>query len=161
MDYEIQRCTHHCTATGRELVEGEEFYSVLVAVGGSVERHDYSQEAWQGPPADSLGWWKSRIPTKESKRARLAPNEVLLQLFQEFEGAADKEDVRFVMSLLLMRRRVLRLEETERDNEGREVSVYYCPRDEMTYRVHTVAPDENRAKEIEAELSRLLFATAA
>lgn len=143
------------------MAEGEEFYSVLVAVGGNVERHDYSLEGWQGPPADSLGWWKSRIPTKDAKRARLAPNDVLLQLFQEFEGEADKQDVRFVLSLLLMRRRVLRLEETERDADGREVSVYYCPRDETTYRVHTAMPDEDRAKEIEAELSRLLFATAA
>ncbi len=30
IDYEIQRCTRHCAASGRELVEGETFYSVLL-----------------------------------------------------------------------------------------------------------------------------------
>ena len=56
IDYEIQRCTRHCAASGRELVEGETFYSVLLQRGASLERVDYSAEAWNGPPPDALGW---------------------------------------------------------------------------------------------------------
>lgn len=159
MDFEVQRCTRHCAVTGRQLVEGEEIYSVLAAQGASVERQDYSQEAWQGPPEGSLGWWKSKIPARETKKNRLAPSDVLLQLFQGLEAAADKQDMRYVLALLLIRRRVLRLEDTETDDQRQETMVLYCPREETTYRIASVMPSDERTKEIQDELARLLQAT--
>jgi hypothetical protein len=62
--------------------------------------------------------------------------------------------------LLLIRRRVVRLEETQRDDTGREVSALYCPRRETTYEVPTAMPSAERTAEIQEELSRLLFANA-
>lgn len=165
MDYEIQRCTRSCAASGRPLDEGEEFYSVLVAEEAecgatTVRRYDYAIETWRGAPEGALGWWKSRIPSREAKKAHLAPGEVLLQLFNEFEGVAEKQDMRYVLSLLLVRRRVLRLEETEQDETGREILVLYSPRDEAMHRVTAVVPGEERTKTIQHELDRLLFAGA-
>jgi hypothetical protein len=61
---------------------------------------------------------------------------------------------------LLVRRRVMRLEEEEHDDQGREVLVLYCPRRETTYRVPVVAPDESRINQIQDELARLLFSHA-
>ena len=66
-----------------------------------------------------------------------------------------------MLSLLLIRRRVLRLEHTEQDPQLGEVSVLYCPRREATYRVTTQVPGDERAAEIQEELARLLFAGAA
>ena len=135
MDYEIRRCSRHCAKTGRDLAPGEEFYSVLFAEGAEVVRADYSVEAWEGPPEGAVGWWKSQIPNPQATRVRLAPNEVLLQLFDQLEGQPDKQDMRYVLSLLLVRRRVMRTEESEVDSEGRPMLVLYCPRREATYKV--------------------------
>jgi hypothetical protein len=158
MDFEVQRCTRHCATTGRQLTEGEEFYSVLASHGAAVERQDYSLEAWQGPPEGALGWWKSRIPTREAKKNRLAPSEVLLQLFQGLEAAADKQDMRYVLALLLIRRRILRLEDTEADDQKQETLVLYCPRDETTYRIRSILPSDERTRQIQEELAQLLQA---
>ena len=165
MDYEIQRCTRFCAASGRPLDEGEEFYSVLVAEKAqcgdtAVRRYDYALETWKGAPEGTLGWWKSRIPSRDSKKPHVAPGEVLLQLFNEFEGVAEKQDMRYVLSLLLVRRRVLRLEETEHDESGSEILVLYSPSDEATHRVTAVVPGEERTRTIQEELDRLLFAGA-
>jgi len=160
MDYEVERCTRHCAASGRELNEGEEFFSVLRAERGGVHRHDYAAEAWAGPPEGTFAWWKSRMPTREAKRGQLAPNEVLLSLFYELEQTASHDDMRYVLALLLVRRRVLRQEDIEHDAQDRGVLVLYCPRDETTHRVPVVTPGERRTEEIQAELSRLLFADA-
>lgn len=160
MDYEVERCTRHCAASGRELHEGEEFYSVLLAQRGEVHRRDYAAEAWTAPPDGAFAWWKSRMPTREAKQGQLAPNEALLALFNELERSEGSEDLRYVLALLLVRRRVLREEEIEHDETGRGVLVLYCPRDECTHRVPVVTPEPRRADEIQAELSRLLFATA-
>ena len=90
----------------------------------------------------------------------MAPNEVLLELFVGLEGVPEKEDLHLVMALLLVRRRVLRLEGREKDDAGRDVLVLHSPRDEATYRVADCVPTRARAKEIQDELSRLLFAGA-
>lgn len=158
MDYEVERCTRHCAATERELREGEEFFSVLVSERGEVRRHDYAADAWTGPPEAALAWWKSRLPTREAKKGELAPNEVLLRLFQGLEDVPQQLDMRYVLALLLVRRRVLREEDTEPDTAGLEVLVLYCPRDETTHRVVVTMPDERRTEEIQAELGRLLLA---
>jgi hypothetical protein len=158
MDYEVERCTRHCAQSGRELTEGEEFFSVLVTEKRDVRRHDYAVEAWPGPPQGAVAWWKSRMPTREAKRGQLAPNEVLLELFAELENVPEKADMRYVLALLLVRRRVLREEDVERDESGREVMVLYSPRDEATCRVPVREPSGRRTDEIQTELARLLYA---
>jgi hypothetical protein len=160
IDYEVQRCTRHCAVTERELQPGEAFYSTLTSEGGQVVRRDYSQEAWQGPPPGVLGWWKAHMPQRDARKLHWAPNDVMLELLESLESQGAMEDMRYVLALLLIRRRVVRLEETEHDASGREVSVLYCPRRETTYRVATVMPTDERTAEIQEELSRLLFANA-
>ena len=158
VDYEIQRCTRHCASSGRELLEGETFYSVLLPRGAELLRLDYSAEAWNGPPADALGWWKSQMPTREAKKAQLAPSDVLLELFVGLGDQPQQVDKRYVLALLLVRRRIMRLEETQTDDQGQETLVLYCHRDESMHRVAVVLPSDERADEIQAELSQLLYA---
>lgn len=159
MDFEVQRCTRHCAESGRELAEGETFYSVLVVEGSEVRRIDYAPEAWSGPPQQpNLGWWKSQMPTRESKKARLAPREVLLQLFTELAVQADQPDLLYVLALLLVRHRILRLEDHETGDDGGEVLVLYSPRDETTHRIQVTTPDAQRVEQIQDTLARLLTA---
>ena len=160
MDYEVQRCTRHCAATGRELQPGEDVFSVLRSEGGRLIRYDYSAEAWKGPLEAAVGWWKSQIPRPDAKRLHWAPNDVMLQFFEDLEQQPTRQDMRYVLALLLVRRRVMRLEEESRDEKGRETLVLYCPRREATYRVAVVPPDEARIQEIQQELAALLFSRA-
>ena len=156
MDYEVQRCTRHCHGSGRELAPGEEFYSVLVAEGAELQRYDYAADAWPGPPEGTIGWWKSNMPDRSAGKKHWAPNDVMLQFFEQLEARADKQDMRYVLALLLVRRRVMRQEETEEDEQGREIMVLYCPRREATYRIPAVVPQESRVAEIQEELAELL-----
>ncbi len=64
--------------------------------------------------------------------------------------------MRYVLSLLLVRRRVFRLVDQRRDAAGRECLVLHCPRRDATYEVATVAPDPARTEAIQQELARLL-----
>jgi len=156
MDYEVQRSTRHCTATGREFAPGETYYSVLVSEGADLKRYDYAADAWQGPPAEAVGWWKSQIPDRSAVRKHWAPNDVMLQCWDELAEQLDKQDMRYVLTLLLIRRRVFRLEEEKLDPEGRELVVVYCPRRETTYQVLTVPPEPPRVDQIQEELAALL-----
>jgi len=154
--YDVQRCTRHCHETGKEFAPGDTFYSVLLADGAGLSRADFSEEAWKGPPDGAVGWWKSELPDQRSKRKHWAPNDVMLQFFEELANQPDKQDMLYVLALLLVRRRVMRHEETEEDEQGREVMVLYCPRREETYKVPVVVPEESRIDEIQDELAKLL-----
>ena len=161
IDFEVQRCTRQCAKTERELRPGEVFYSVLLTEGSEVVRRDYAAEAWEGAPENALGWWKSQMPESNANRLHWAPNDVMLHFFIELEGQQDKLDERFVLALLLVRRRIVRLEDSETDTDGREVMVLYCPRNEKEYKVPVVSPTQERIQEIQEKLARLLFANAA
>ena len=156
VEYDIQRCTRRCHATGRELAPREVVYSVLVETGESITRQDYSADGWQGPPEDALGWWKGTIADASSKRMHWAPNDVMLHYFEQLDGNPAKEDVRYVLALLLVRRRIVRVESTEKDDAGGETLVVYSPRNEAEYRVKIAMPPAEREEAIQTELSQLL-----
>lgn len=152
MDYEIHRAARQCATTGQPLVEGEEFFSALFADGAGFRRVDYSTAAWTGPPADAIAVWKSRVPEREAKPPR-APNEVLLQWFVKLAEAPEQNDLRYVLALLLVRRRVFRQEESK---DGDSRLTLYCSRDEQTYHVDAVLPSRERIAAIQEELTRWL-----
>ncbi len=156
MEYEVQHAARRCSATGREFAPGETYYSVLVSEGTEWKRLDYAADAWQGPPAEAVGWWRSQIPDRNAHKKHWAPNDVMLHFWDELASQPDKQDMRYVLTLLLVRRRVFRLEEEKFDAEGREWLAVYCPRRETGYEVPAVIPDEARIEAIQEELASLL-----
>ncbi|MEX0819797.1 MAG: hypothetical protein WD070_09380 [Pirellulaceae bacterium] len=160
-DFDIQRCTRHCAKTEREFRPGEIFLSVLIPQGASVVRHDYSREAWDELPENAIAWWKSQMPEPNAKKVNWAPNDVMLHYFEQLESDPARADVRYVLALLMVRRRIVRIEDTETDDAGQEQLVLYCPKNETEYKVAILNPSPERATEIQDELSKLLYADAA
>ncbi len=163
LDFEIQRSTRRCAATDRPLEPGEVCYSVLELQGAEIVRKDYAESAWSGPPAEAFGWWKSRVPELSAKKIKLAPNEVLLELFDQLSEQPGHEDMRYVLALLLVRRRVLREEcaaelstTGSTQQQGVETMSVFCPLREATYEVAAVTPSAERIEEIQSQLSELL-----
>jgi len=156
MDYEVQRSTRRCATTGREFAPGETYYSVLVAKGAELKRCDYAAEAWQGAPPEAVGWWKSQVPDHTAARKHWAPNDVMLHFWDELAEQPGKQDMRYVLTLLLVRRRVFRLEEEQHGPQGQELLVVYCPRREATYQIPAVIPESARVDQIQEELAALL-----
>ena len=158
LDFEVQRCTRKCCETEAILQPGDEFYSALVAQGAHVIRKDYCVAAWKGPPDGSLGWWKSQVPDMHSHKMHWAPNDVILHYFEQLEDDESQADMRYVLALLMIRRRIVRLEETQHDEQNQEIFVLYCPRNEREYRVIVAPLTQQRMEEIQNQLAELLFA---
>jgi hypothetical protein len=156
IDYDIQRCSRRCCATERELKDGESCFSVLVPEGGAVVRRDYSAEAWQGPPENAIGWWKNTIVDPNAGRPHWAPNDVMLNYFERLLDDPAAADARYVLALLLVRRRVLRVEGHDQDDAGRATLLLYCARNEAQYRVAEFMPSPERAAAIQQQLAELL-----
>ena len=162
LDFEIQRSTRRCAATDRALEPGELCYSVLEVRGADVVRKDFAASEWKGPPSEAFGWWKSRVPEPHGKKIKLAPNEVLLRLFDELAERPESEDMRYVLALLLVRRRVLRLdgpglgEEKPSQLADVQTMTVFCPVRELSYDVVAAMPSDERIDEIQQQLGELL-----
>ncbi|TWU48622.1 hypothetical protein Poly51_45230 [Rubripirellula tenax] len=107
-EYKVNRSSRHCHALKRPLREGEWYYSVISESGDDYVRHDYSAEAWKGPPDGSIGWWKKQMPKSDQRKMVLAPPEVLIDLLRQMDQFPEKAQSRYLLALMLMRRRLLR-----------------------------------------------------
>ena len=160
MDFEVKRCTRRCARSDRELKPGETFYSVLLPDGSDVRREDYSLEAWTEAPEQALGVWRSQMPDADTRKVDWAPSDVILHYHRQLQDKPEAADTLYVLTLLMIRRRLMRLEESEEDEQGREVMVLFCPKDENEYRVVVTHPAKERVELIQQELTELLFASS-
>lgn len=136
--YHVGSPTRICAATGRPLATGEPYVAALVQVPDAEEfqRVDFSLEAWkqgarprtpEGRRLAVLGSWRGVIPEPGAKRRILIDDESLLDLFEqtgdegpppeagaEVATEADRRAFRFLLALILMRKKLLICERTDR-----------------------------------------------
>lgn len=163
--FDIQRGARRCAQTDRAIAPGEEYYSVLLRaegeIGTEVQRLDYALEAWRPPGPEAIGWWRHRAPESDPSAPKLAPNEVLLGLFDEWADQPERRDSRYVLTLLLVRKKVFRLADTPTGDDAAttdELLRVDCPKRNETYDVPVTPPGPERAAVIQAELNQLLYA---
>ena len=136
--YSLSSPTRQCAATGRALATGAPFVGALCQDVETVEfrRLDYSLEAWeQGArpqrPLELIGTWRGVVPDPNEKRKLLLDEGSMLDLFEqtgeaaEGAGGADaaatrrREVFRFVLALILIRKRLLSCEKSGGGNGRR------------------------------------------
>ena len=157
--FQFQRCSRRCCRTGRTLEPGRVYYSAVVPRGEELVRLDYSAEAWDGPPPEAIGWWKGRVPTPQEARAQMASDEALLEWLEQLASQPEQADLRYVLALLLVRRRVLKFAEPDAADPGAEkVLKLYWPADpQRQFQVQVVWPSGQRIQQIESQLKQILF----
>ena len=160
MNFEwLPKCSRVCSQSGRVLEVGETCYSALTEDrNGRIVRSDFSAEAWPpSPKTRLLGWWRFIIPEKTENRVRLAPNDILLALFDKWVLEPSRTEELYILSLLLLRRRVFRYENSTGRREGDDMLLVYSPRRETTYSIPVVSLTDERISEIQQDLAELLY----
>ncbi len=158
LEIDIAACSRVCAATGRALQPGDVYFSLLQLQSGEMARKDFSAEAWRGPPGDCVGWWRSRVPVKDDSQPVMAPIDVMLNLFEALEEVPAEFEFRYLLGLLLLRRKSLRREDSIRDDKGREVLVLHCSRREKDYELIVSEPSPEQAAKLQQQMFDLLYA---
>ncbi|HEY8505864.1 MAG TPA: hypothetical protein VIL46_14865, partial [Gemmataceae bacterium] len=155
--YQIQGPTRRCSASGRELQPGEKFYSVLHDEGGRLVRRDYAAEAWPGPPEGAVAYWMGRIPASGQPPRPTFNDELLWDCFEHLAGSADPKQLnfRYVLALLLMRRKRLKFEDLKRTKEG-DFLVLVAPKGGGRFEVLDPHLSDEAIEEVQREVVQAL-----
>jgi hypothetical protein len=156
-DYQIQPNTRRCAITGRELRPGERYYTALLDVGGQFVRHDYSAEAWQGPPPQAFSFWSGLVASDNASRKPRFDDDMLVECFERLEDQAEpgRQSFRYVVALLLMRRKRLRFEEA-RSQDDHEILVLKCARTGARYEVLNPGMTADEMTAVQDEVIKVL-----
>ena len=157
IDYEIQANTRRCAATGRGLRPGERVYTVLVEQDGRFVRQDYSSEGWSGSPEGAFSFWTGTVPPLDGPRRPRFDDDLLLDCFNRLEGQTepDRVNFRYILALLLMRRKRLKFEEAKVAGE-QETLWLCCSRTGMQHQVLNPRLTEEEMATVQEEVFKVL-----
>lgn len=123
-EWRFQRRQGRCQACAKAFEEGERHASVLRVQADTVEREDVCCACQEGRDGSGeLFYWFTRHRT--DRRKLQLDLGTLEQLFVQLEGRAERgiREMRYVLCLLLMRKRRLKLERVQRGAEGESMLV--------------------------------------
>lgn len=157
-DVAIEGPTRICSATGRELKPGERFFAVLHDENGRLVRRDFALEAWTKPDHRAIAYWMGRVPEADKPRKSSFKDDLLIDCFQRMADVVEEDQLsfRYVLALLLMRRKRLKFEDAYRDEAGRDILLL---RDARSGVVHTVIDPqltEEQTSAVQEEVFRIL-----
>ncbi len=121
MEWSINRGSHVCSLCEKPFPEEEVYLSALYDENNEFFRRDYCVECWDKRDSDnSFSFWKTKISKKPEKVEKYAKVDVFYDLFNKLENEKDLSRVnfRYVLSLYLMRRKVLKLKSSHKSNEN-------------------------------------------
>lgn len=152
-----------CAVTGKTFQAGDKIYSVLYESDGQIKRDDLLADAWGSyeRPSTTFAWWSSKIPKSSEGKSKATPNDMLVSLFESLVFKPDQADLRYVLALLLARRRVFRFEfDPGRQNAGvapdRDAVFVYSSRNDACYAVPVVKMDAAQIADVQTRLIALL-----
>ena len=156
--YDVARPLGKCAVTGETIAPGDKFMAALRETPLGFERVDVSMPAWpQFERSDVVAFWQATMPAQEQKKKLFVDDEVLCDLFERLKDAAEpaKLNFRFVLGLILMRKKLL-LYEASRSDEGQDIwEMRFKGREE---RLDLLNPklDESQMAEVSQQLGQIL-----
>jgi len=154
MEYQFRPIGKKCAATGEDLVAGSFCYSVLIEKSGELQRLDYSENGWKGPPEGAVGVWKCQVPRPVEVRHEPLDTNALMTCFEQLteEGSPAREGLRYILALLLVKKRRLRLDGSRIDGEEEYLQLAGA-QGEGAWEVRDLNPSDDDVQQWQRELN--------
>jgi hypothetical protein len=157
-DWEIARSAGECFATGKEIEYGQEYFAALVETEEGLQRRDFCAEYWESEKPEVFCYWKTRLPEPGKKKELFVDEEMLMTFFERLaeETEPEKVNFRFVLAMVLMRKRRLKYDSTknEGDNEIWRLRVVGGDRDFVE--VLNPRLDEDQIAQLSSQVGQIL-----
>lgn len=158
-EWKIEKRKGACEGCAKAFAPDQEYYAALVDGGSQFVRHEFCTVCWPSQKADGYySLWKARMPAADGgpKRADVeATEETFARLLAEGSADPSRQRLAFLLSLILLQRRRLKLLDTV-TRDGREVLRLERPVDRSVVEVVNPGVPETELESLKAEMDNLL-----
>jgi hypothetical protein len=121
-EWVIDKPLGQCYGTGRAIEPGEEYYATLVQTEQGFARRDFCANYWTEHKPEVFCYWKSKLPRPDQKKQIFVDDDMLMVFFNRLATETEQEKInfRFVLALVLMRKRRLKYDSSRMD-DGKDV----------------------------------------
>ena len=156
-EWEVDKPLGQCYGTGRKIEYGEEYFGALVETGEGLQRQDFCADYWEREKPDVFCYWKTKLPHPDQKKQIFVDDEMLMAFFERLENETGQEKVnfRFVLALILMRKRRLKYDATRVEN-GKEIWRLRIVGEKEIVEVTNPHLDEEQVEQLSSQIGQIL-----
>jgi len=158
-DWEINKPLGQCYGTERKIEYSEEYFAALVETGEGLQRRDFCSEYWESQKPEVFCYWKTKLPEPGQKKQLFVDDQMLMAFFERLEKETEQEKInfRFVLALILMRKRILKYDETK-NVDDQEIWRLRVVGDKQIVEVNNPHLDEEQIEQLSSQIGEILHA---
>jgi hypothetical protein len=158
----MPRRADRCAHCDQAFEVGETFQGFLYEGDETYERRDFHLACPVPVEPRPVAGWRTKRPEPTTPKAQPFDREAIFNFFLRLENPETPHQLqfRFVLALLLWRKKVLKLVGTAED-DGREYWEFHNVQGELTHQVERPALDEEQLEALSRQLEELLADTGA
>jgi hypothetical protein len=158
-EWEINKPLGQCYGTERKIEYGEEYFAALVETEEGLQRRDFCADYWESQKPDVFCYWKTRLPEPGQKKQLFVDDQMLMAFFERLEKETEQEKVnfRFVLALILMRKRILKYDETKNTGD-QEIWCLRIVGEKQIVEVINPHLDEEQIEQLSSQIGDILQA---
>ncbi len=165
-DWSIQTRGEVCSTTGTGFAAGEVFHTLLFYDKEGLRREDLCQKALAERPEDApkpFSQWRSKFEPPPAKPPEALGKQSAEQLLRAYMEDPDPKlcNVRYILAVMLERKRTIKEVETTRSEDGMLLRVYQFPKTGEVLIIPDPQLRLSQMAEIQLEVASLLGAPAA
>ncbi len=161
-DYKIPKTDARCLSCESHLAPGDKLVAALRERDGEFIREDYCPVCWdthnRSEGANVFGVWHTHVPMPNEKKKLLVDDEVLINFFRRLGDTEEpaKINFRFVLALVLMRKKLLIYDRTDTDQADIDVWTMHFRKSDEKHKVIDPKMDEEKIAEVSRGLSEIM-----
>ncbi len=157
-EWEIDKSVGQCYGTGNAIADGEEYFAALVETEQGFQRRDFCVDYWEQQKPEVYCYWKTRRPSTDKKKQMFIDEEMLMAFFERLaeETEPEKINFRFVLALILMRKRRLKYDSSKTDGGNEVWRLRVVGRDSEFADVINPRLDEGQVDELSSQVGQIL-----
>ncbi len=156
-EWEVDKPLGQCYGTGRKIEYGEEYFGALVEIDEGLQRRDFCADYWESEKPNVFCYWRSKLPHPDQKKQIFVDDEMLMAFFERLGNETEQEKVnfRFVLALILMRKRRLKYDATRVEN-AKEIWRLRIVSEKEIVEVINPHLDEEQIEQLSSQIGQIL-----
>jgi hypothetical protein len=155
--WDINKPLGQCYGTGKKIEYGEDYFGALVETDEGLQRRDFCVDYWQKEKPQVFCYWKTKLPHPDQKKQIFVDDDMLMAFFDRLAEETDPEKVnfRFVLAMILMRKRRLKYDSTKMQN-GNEIWCLRLVGEKQIVEVVNPHLNEEQVEQLSSQIGQIL-----